>query len=88
MTYVVYHKDTTRLAKRANGDQYFATEAAGKRHITRYLNSDYAVAELSYYEDNIEKTVERVNMMSGETYTESVNTPLCCSPASETYWSQ
>ena len=47
----------------------------------------YAVAELSHYRQNIEKKVERVNLMSGKKYLESVNTPLSCSPASETYWS-
>ena len=31
--------------------------------------------------------VERTNLMSGKTYLEDENTPLCCSPASETYWS-
>jgi len=31
--------------------------------------------------------VTRINLMSGKEYEESVNTPLCCSPASETYWS-
>ena len=45
------------------------------------------IAEIGYYYEHIEKTVTRVNMMSGAEYTESVNTPLCCSPASETYWS-
>jgi hypothetical protein len=31
--------------------------------------------------------VERVNLMSGKTYMEAEDTPPCCSPASETYWS-
>lgn len=31
--------------------------------------------------------VQRRNMMSGELYWEAANTPNCCSPASETYWS-
>ncbi len=47
----------------------------------------YAIAEVDYYYANIEKTVTRVNLMTGAEYTESVNTPLACSPASETYWS-
>jgi len=47
-----------------------------------------AIAESEYYARNIEKTVTRVNMMSGAEYTESVNTPLFMSPSSETYWSQ
>jgi len=33
------------------------------------------------------KMVERTNLMSGKKYMEAEETPLCCSPASETYWS-
>jgi len=33
------------------------------------------------------KMVERTNLMSGTKYMEAEDTPLCCSPASETYWS-
>jgi hypothetical protein len=88
MAYVVYHKESTRIARKANGDEFFATEPAAKRHITRFLNAEeYAVAEYTYYQDNIERQVERVNLMSGKTYTESVNTPGYMSPASEAYWS-
>jgi len=88
MAYVVYHKESTRIARRANGDEFFSTEPAAKRHITRFLNADeYAVAEYTYYQDNIEREVERVNLISGHTYKESVNTPNYMSPASEAYWS-
>jgi hypothetical protein len=31
--------------------------------------------------------VKRKNLMSGKEYEEDINTPLCSSPASETYWS-
>ena len=47
----------------------------------------YAIAEAEHFRANIEKRVTRTNLMSGKEYTESVNTPLACSPASETYWS-
>lgn len=87
MAYVVFNKTTTRVARRANGDEFFATEPAAKRHITRFLNAEeYAVAEYTYYQDNIEKQVERINLMSGQKYMESVNTPNYMSPASESYW--
>lgn len=36
---------------------------------------------------NSRKMVTRTNLMSGQEYQEAVDTPLCCSPASETYWS-
>jgi len=89
MAYVVYHKETTRIQRRSNGDEFFATEAAAKAYITRKRLSDvvYAVAEYSFFQDNIEKQVTRVNLMSGKEYTESVNTPNYMSPSSEAYWS-
>lgn len=34
-----------------------------------------------------EDMVERVNLMSGKTYMEHKDTPMCCSPSSETFWS-
>jgi hypothetical protein len=33
------------------------------------------------------KMVEKRNAMTGETFWEADNTPRCCSPASELYWS-
>ena len=50
-------------------------------------NAELAVADIVTYTNKIEKQVERTNMMSGKKYKESINTPLSCSPASETYWS-
>ena len=34
-----------------------------------------------------ETYVTRINLMSGEEFTERYDTPICCSPSSETYWS-
>ena len=88
MSYVVYNKQTTRTARRSNGDEFFATAATAQRHSNRYLNpNDYAVAEYADFRANIELKVERTNMMSGQKYMESVNTPNYMSPASEAYWS-
>ena len=33
------------------------------------------------------KMVEKTNLMSGKKYMEAEDTPNCCSPSSETYWS-
>lgn len=88
MAYVIYRKDTTRIARKANGDEFFVTESAAKRHVTRFLNwDDYAIAEYGYFQDNIEQKVERTNLMNGQKYMESINTPNYMSPASEAYWS-
>ena len=88
MIYVVYKKDTTRMVRKANGDEFFANLTVAKRHVTRYLNwDDYAIADYDHYRANIEQQVQRTNLMSGQTYMESVNTPNYMSPSSEAYWS-
>lgn len=97
--FVVYETATSRIVG-INTTEY-STEAAAKSARTRLLKikprrfsgrkqyqpEDLAVSEIGHYRKNIEQMVERVNLMSGTKYMESVNTPLCCSPASETYWS-
>ena len=46
-----------------------------------------AMADSAFFHDFIERRVTKRNLMTGEDYVETVNTPLACSPASETYWS-
>jgi len=95
MGHVVYHKESTRIVSKV-----YKTHAAALAAWTRMgkasgkLKTDemhpdyvYAVAELDYYAKHVEKTVERVNLMNGVTFRESVNTPLHCSPSSESFWS-
>ena len=48
---------------------------------------DYNIAEIQFYSRNIERTVKRKNLMTGQEFEESINTPYYCSPSSETYWS-
>lgn len=94
MSYVVYNTRTTRIeTEKRGGKEVYATDAAAKAARTRMLRkfgydeAQLAVQDLRAYRMFIEGTVERVNLMSGEKYRESVNTPNYCSPASEAYWS-
>jgi hypothetical protein len=72
---------------------YYRLEASAKAALTNMLKwghlstrTDYAIATTEGYRDiEVTKTVK--NLMSGEDVTISVNTPLCCDPSSETYWS-
>ena len=89
MTHVIYNKTTTRLLNR----NCYKTVPAAKAGLTRaakkdttMIVADYAVIDVIDYYENIAKTVTRVNLLSGEEYQEDINTPLSCSPASETYW--
>ena len=86
--------------RNGNTTEWYYGVGAARAALTRYskqsgvmpTDSDYplyhyAVADRDYYYKNIEQTVVRKNLMTGQEYRESVNTPLSCSPASETYWS-
>lgn len=96
--YIIYHKETTRTPHVKGKHwqrQSFATERAAKAGLTRairdgkleHAKEEYAIAEITDFRDNIEKQVERINMMSGKPYMESINTPGFLSPSSEAYWS-
>ena len=93
MSYVVYEVESTRIvSEKRYGKTHFETEAAAKAARTRMIKKGKYAEDQIRVTDHvayklIEETVERVNLMSGKTYRESVNTPNCCSPSSETYWS-
>jgi len=54
---------------------------------TEYAIAPYAVALAEYYDSKIVKNKIVKNLMSGKNVTIKSNTPLCCDPSSETYWS-
>jgi hypothetical protein len=97
MTHVAYHKESTRLLCNCLNGVYvhdYKTEAAAKAAITRACNrtmkadvNDYAVAEIEHFYKRIEKKETVRNLMSGKPVVQSVNTPRCCDPSSELYWS-
>ena len=93
MSYVVYHKESTRILKKRNGGYWYADFSAAQAGLTRAVNAgrvkreDYAIAEVNEFHRRIEKQETKRNLMSGKEFTQPVNTPLCCDPSSETYWS-
>lgn len=88
--FVVYNKATTVIVKSKRHDS-FKSLGAAKAHLTRMGKMGYRVENHAVSEEvafrNIEKTEERTNLMSGKKFTLSVNTPRCCDPSSELYWS-
>jgi hypothetical protein len=96
MGYIVYHKATTAIPVTLRRKVY-KTHGAAQAWITRqgkgmiedadHPKFIYAIAEVEYYTKHIERQVKRVNLMSGEEYMESINTPSYMSPACESYWS-
>jgi hypothetical protein len=88
MSYVIYNTETTRLAGGSFNYKVYPTERGAKIALARLENkSDFAIAEINHFYANIEKKETKRNMMSGKEFTQGVNTPLCCDPSSETYWS-
>ncbi len=98
MGYVVYHKETTivpKIKKPHYITQSFETERAAKAALTRadrdgklaHPKDEYAIADGVDFRENIEKFVERRNMMTGEKFMERINTPGYMSTSSEAYWS-
>ena len=102
-TFVIYDMKTSAILeiRKANGQRsshYYGIGAA-RAALTRFSKKNamacpksdptpkYAIAEREYYAKNIERMVERTNMMNGKKFMESINTPYYCSPSSETYWS-
>lgn len=92
----VYEKDSTRIVKG------YKTQAAAQAAITRAHNKyakkhigqhendplfTWAMADSKYYHLMIERKVVKRNLMTGEEFTTSVNTPRSCDPSSELYWS-
>ena len=46
-----------------------------------------SAAEAGWYHSVIEQRVTKRNLITGQEFTQSVNTPRSCDPSSELYWS-
>lgn len=83
--FVVYHKASAQILKT------FKLESGAKRSAT-CMNRNagdvyYTYADIETYEKRTvnRKTVK--NLMTGQEVEIDSDTPWCCNPASETYWS-
>lgn len=52
----------------------------------KFSKDDFVIMDAVEYKA-VEPMVERINMMSGKPYKESINTPCYMSPSCESYWS-
>ncbi len=97
MNYIAYHKHSTKYLcnhpKVKTKKTSFATYGAAKAGITREAKrgaidaADFLIADAEMFHKSIEKTETVTSMMSGKPVVQSVNTPWCCNPSSEMYWS-
>jgi hypothetical protein len=76
-----------------DGKRYYATEASAKGALTRNVNAgkvareSFEVISSAEYQAIPRKMMKVRNLMSGIEVEIPVDTPLCCDPSSETYWS-
>lgn len=94
MPFVIYNKETTlfaRIGRKRRVADNFKTERAAKAAMTRFsLSTDeYAIADKGEFHKHIEKRVIKKNLLNdqGGHFSDGVNTPACCDPSTETYWS-
>jgi hypothetical protein len=85
MAYIVYHIKSTVAVK------YFSLESGARRSVTcsnRNADSvEYAYATEEVYNNQVvtKRTVR--NLMTGKEIQIDSNTPRCCDPSTESYWS-
>lgn len=83
--FVVYHKASTQILKS------FDLESSAKRSVT-CMNRNagdvyYTYADRETYEKRTVYRKKVKNLMTGEMTEIDSNTPRCCDPSTETYWS-
>lgn len=84
MAFVVYHIKSTETIK------WFETESAAKRSTTcanRNAGSvAYSYADSEKYKTEVVTTKKVKNLMTGKEIEIPSNTPHCCDPSTERYW--
>lgn len=90
MSFVIYDRNTTYIfvSKRTRKERW-ATYGAACAAMTRYKLDDkiWAIADANEFHNRIEKTKIVHSLMNGAPIELPVNTPRCCDPSSELYWS-
>ena len=94
--FVAFHKDTTKVLRVIRrgywDDAIYETKGACTRAINkaaeqgRIKAEDYVVEPYGNFKQE-EKMMTVKSLMTGADVTIPVNTPRCCDPSTETYWS-
>ena len=90
MFYIVAKGTGLIVSDGPNRSRAYKTYGAARATRTRLCNKkgyrvgDLSIVDIKYYKPQM---VTRTNLMTGQEYEEDVNTPNCCSPSSETFWS-
>jgi hypothetical protein len=90
MFYIVARGTGLIVTDGPNRTRAYKTFGSARATRTRLCNkAGWTADQLSIIDTRHYKPqmVTRKNLMSGAEFEEDVNTPNCCSPASETFWS-
>ena len=90
MFYIVARGTGLIVTDGPNRTRAYKTFGSARATRTRLCNkAGYTVDQLNIIDTKHykPKMVTRKNLMTGLEFEEDVNTPNCCSPASETFWS-
>ena len=91
MSFIIYDRTTLLIVR--HGKVNYATERAARAAITRLYKKrlvnphNVSVCELDHYNKFLSPKKMVHNLMSGKPVIIDGNTPVCCDPSSETYWS-
>tara|TARA_R100000951_G_scaffold50728_2_gene42777 strand:+ start:8459 stop:8716 length:258 start_codon:yes stop_codon:yes gene_type:complete len=83
--YIIVNKETLALHHSRSRKVRWSRKGDATKELNRSEKAD--THKIMMAEDYEEPMVERINLMSGKPYMEGINTPACCSPSCETYWS-
>jgi len=90
MFYIVARGTGLIVTDGPNRTRAYKTFGSARATRTRLCNKagwtadQLSIIDTKHYKPRM---VTRKNLMSGAEFEEDVNTPNCCSPASETFWS-
>lgn len=86
--YIVYHVASTM---EASARSRFTYRKVAERRVAelnaRFGEGEYATTDINTYLTKVVYTKKVRNLLSGKEVEIASNTPLCCDPSSETYWS-
>jgi hypothetical protein len=95
MSYVIYNTETTEFFRVWRQGYWqnatYADESAAKTAMTKMSKTGkidptkYSIMERSEF-NKIEKMETVYSLMTGAPVVQSVNTPMCCDPSYELYW--
>lgn len=93
MSYYIVNSETGKIWGKAYWEKKVYDTERGAKIVCTKLNKavgnavEWKVVDRADYVAPPVKMVERTNLMTGQKFMEPADTPWCCSPASETYWS-